>query len=463
MIIQCQACNTKFKVGDEKIKPPGIKVRCSKCGEVFFYEFSLEDENNEVNSSLLEQSSAIDSSLIDESSEVTNEITDKPEESVLQTGVTDQNEITDQKDSVPDEIDNTDHSDDTFSNIEVESIETVTQSDNEDDEMTQLSKEIMAAQIGTDISHDADVGNVNEAVNDIENDIPDELTQLVSEPKEPIMEVIDNTPPQNISEKSDLNPHPEPTGDRVNEGSDYRTTNLVVDQEALEQTYTKGTVASGQDASAYNIKSTSSSRSRRYPRKSRGGGFFKSLFKLLLTIVFLGALFFSSMFVLNEMKIYTNDYYTKLSPIVDRLIGENKKLALKNVKVIDKNGKWFNSKYGQVFVVSGDIINRSNEPINFVKLKVNYSSEGSKIFSQDIYAGNTLSNWEIKNRPFNTIQNKLLREKGDIIYEDINNLDGLNFDIQPGEEVPFYSVFPAQDKILGLKFRVEVLGYESQK
>ena len=114
-------------------------------------------------------------------------------------------------------------------------------------------------------------------------------------------------------------------------------------------------------------------------------------------------------------------------------------------------------------MVSGEIINKSEEPINFVKLKVNYSSEGNRIFSQEIYAGNTLSNWELKNKPFNTIQNKLLRKKGDILYEDVNNLDGLNFDIQPGEEVPFYSVFPAQDKILGLKYRVEVLDYESQK
>ena len=45
MIIQCEACKTKFRVGDDKVKPPGIKVRCSKCGEVFFFEYSLHEDN----------------------------------------------------------------------------------------------------------------------------------------------------------------------------------------------------------------------------------------------------------------------------------------------------------------------------------------------------------------------------------------------------------------------------------
>jgi predicted Zn finger-like uncharacterized protein len=35
MIIQCEACQTRFRLADEKVKPGGIKVRCSKCKEVF--------------------------------------------------------------------------------------------------------------------------------------------------------------------------------------------------------------------------------------------------------------------------------------------------------------------------------------------------------------------------------------------------------------------------------------------
>lgn len=35
MIIQCDACQTRFKLPDEKLKPEGVKVRCTKCETVF--------------------------------------------------------------------------------------------------------------------------------------------------------------------------------------------------------------------------------------------------------------------------------------------------------------------------------------------------------------------------------------------------------------------------------------------
>ena len=122
----------------------------------------------------------------------------------------------------------------------------------------------------------------------------------------------------------------------------------MVDQDALEQTYTKGTVASAQDAEAYHIKSSATSRARRYPRRSKSGGFFKSFFKFALTVILLGALFFSSMYDLNETKIYPNNYYSKFSVITGNILGEGRNVDLGKVKVIDLNGKWFNSKYGQV-------------------------------------------------------------------------------------------------------------------
>jgi len=35
MIIQCDACQTRFKLPDEKLKPEGVKVRCTKCETIF--------------------------------------------------------------------------------------------------------------------------------------------------------------------------------------------------------------------------------------------------------------------------------------------------------------------------------------------------------------------------------------------------------------------------------------------
>ncbi len=36
MIIQCEQCSTKFKLDDSKVKPEGVKVKCKKCGNIFF-------------------------------------------------------------------------------------------------------------------------------------------------------------------------------------------------------------------------------------------------------------------------------------------------------------------------------------------------------------------------------------------------------------------------------------------
>ena len=44
MIIQCINCDVKYNIDESKIKPPGKKVKCSKCGELFFVEKSPEAE-----------------------------------------------------------------------------------------------------------------------------------------------------------------------------------------------------------------------------------------------------------------------------------------------------------------------------------------------------------------------------------------------------------------------------------
>ena len=35
MVIECSQCHTRFRLAEEKVKPGGTKVRCSKCKTVF--------------------------------------------------------------------------------------------------------------------------------------------------------------------------------------------------------------------------------------------------------------------------------------------------------------------------------------------------------------------------------------------------------------------------------------------
>lgn len=46
MILQCDQCNTKFKLDDSKIKDGGVKVRCSKCKHVFLVTKDSQDETD---------------------------------------------------------------------------------------------------------------------------------------------------------------------------------------------------------------------------------------------------------------------------------------------------------------------------------------------------------------------------------------------------------------------------------
>jgi predicted Zn finger-like uncharacterized protein len=35
MIVKCESCQSRFKIGDEKVTERGVKVRCTKCGSIF--------------------------------------------------------------------------------------------------------------------------------------------------------------------------------------------------------------------------------------------------------------------------------------------------------------------------------------------------------------------------------------------------------------------------------------------
>ena len=38
MIVQCPHCETKYNVPEERLKPGGTRMRCSRCGNVFTAE-----------------------------------------------------------------------------------------------------------------------------------------------------------------------------------------------------------------------------------------------------------------------------------------------------------------------------------------------------------------------------------------------------------------------------------------
>jgi predicted Zn finger-like uncharacterized protein len=52
MILQCDQCHTKFRLDDSKLKPGGVKVRCSKCRHVFLAGAETKAEESEFDAIL---------------------------------------------------------------------------------------------------------------------------------------------------------------------------------------------------------------------------------------------------------------------------------------------------------------------------------------------------------------------------------------------------------------------------
>ncbi|RMF18640.1 MAG: hypothetical protein D6761_02150 [Candidatus Dadabacteria bacterium] len=104
-----------------------------------------------------------------------------------------------------------------------------------------------------------------------------------------------------------------------------------------------------------------------------------------------------------------------------------------------------------VLVVSGTLRNDDQQPHSFVMLRVDLVAEksGEKVTSATVYAGNDLSQLQLRNFPADEMKRLLAVEMG----EDLRN-----FNIAPGATVPFMAVFiPAPADYLDLEPRIVVL------
>lgn len=459
MIIQCEACKTKFRVGDDKVKPPGIKVRCSKCGEVFFFEYSLHEDPVDpvIEEPVVQDEAPSPSPFAEEPEQVAQQDSPLPETEPE----TQQAEAVNSEDNEPSEPPGDISFETPPDTSEFDSNEFQIKSN---DEGLETDKpEISGLDINTDKSADDFEETSESSFFNLEIDHLDDMAEEQGVTKS------DDQPDEF---KSPLDPEPENDQENLPQErpqqekpqNEFQAPSLSLDQEVLEQTYTKGTVASSSEVQQPSYSSEKKSRTvRRYPKgRKSGGGFFRKFFMWVFSLILIAALSLLSMFLLNETKIYPNDYFARFNSVAGKYYGGFSKEDLKkSIRIKGDTGSWVSSKYGQVYVVSGEVVNTLNTPVNYLKLRVYYISDGTNIFIQELFAGNTLSKREIKNSSFNTLQAKLNRKNGDISYDDADNLDGLNFDIQPGEVIPFYSVFPAKEKILGLKYRVEVVEYDS--
>jgi len=187
------------------------------------------------------------------------------------------------------------------------------------------------------------------------------------------------------------------------------------------------------------------------------------LIKVSAVLVLIVILLEGLSFLFNKYDMYPDNFYDRIKLRTVDLIDDYTPLSIRKVKITDQTGRWISSRYGQIYLASGQVRNNSGDLISFIKLKVTYTLEDLAIYSQEVWAGNSLSDWEIRNKSWDKIKARMFNKDGQISFgEKHADITGMNINISPDEEVSFVSVFrpPDGDKILGLKFKVEIIGYE---
>jgi predicted Zn finger-like uncharacterized protein len=114
------------------------------------------------------------------------------------------------------------------------------------------------------------------------------------------------------------------------------------------------------------------------------------------------------------------------------------------VTISDATQAYFlqNGQGGQIFVVEGDVVNESKQPISFILLEGKlYTKENKVGMVQRCFAGNVMSRDDLKKLGIAEIQNRMMNREGK---------DLMNVHVPPLKHVPFQLVFhdlPALDSL----------------
>ncbi len=442
MIIQCERCNRKFKIDDSLIKPPGSRVRCSKCGNTFFVEKKKDVESksppeteqgvgNEFE--YRDNLSGIDGEKIKafESKSYSLELEEAKER------LDDSSLLSPLQTKEPE----TDISKGPTDAINWEKFVSITKSKAEEGKFN------IGVEKDPEVERKGDQSGFNWSKLSL-NDEPEEsfaeTPQLFDEPQEE----------EHIS-SGDYEPVKE---DIPNIEFSSATIELTVDREKLL------TSPQGTRSSSHRYKPQHNPHAFTEEALPRKKGFIGSAIKKLIyaafTVLILAVIIGAGMIILANQGLIPKEKVSKVSDILSGLPIKLIEDPGKDLIVSDLSGKWLSTRNGLVYVVSGNITNQSKNIVNYVRVKTEFASGGKSLFERVVYAGNTFSEDELKILPLDQIWQRLSRKNGDIDFNNPNKLAGLNYGIEPGESVPFFAIFPSESQILGLKYQVEVEGFD---
>jgi len=434
MVIECENCKRKFRLDDSRIQPPGSSVRCSKCGHIFFVskaeDFSDESKLEPSQETLLFED--LKEEIVTE--EKSNDYLEIEEP--LSGGSSD---ITQAEMSIRKETDETDS-------------DIVDLPTEHDENLEEFIEKNIAEDNKADIQSEKLQGLEEQETNfDLEQTDSKQETKDSIQSAPELFEAGDNEESSIVSNElyTEINLEEESSQEIETASLDNipnKDMNIVtnIGEEEFDQPYNE----------------MSESTSRTHIPKS-GAGFFAKIIYTFITIAALFVIFIASLVILINAEILPKGTLSNLTALVESIIPiELNNTETDKVIITEHSGRWMNTVNGQVYIVSGFITNESQVPVHYVKLKSKYIAAEKIQFEDIFYAGNTFTDNELKVSPIENILSKLKQKNGDIDVNNSRKLAGLNYNIQPGESIPFFTVFPADGRILGLKYNLQIIGYK---
>jgi len=434
MIIECENCKRKFRLDDSRIQPPGSSVRCSKCGHIFFVskaeDFSDESKLEPSQETLLFED--LKEEIVTE--EKSNDYLEIEEP--LSGGSSD---ITQAEMSIRKETDETDS-------------DIVDLPTEHDENLEEFIEKNIAEDNKADIQSEKLQGLEEQETNfDLEQTDSKQETKDSIQSTPELFEAGDN-------EESSIVSNELYTEINLEEESSQEIATASLDNIPNEDMNIVTNIGEEEFDQPYNEMSESTSRTH-IPKS--GAGFVAKIIYTFITIAALFVIFIASLVILINAEILPKGTLSNLTALVESIIPiELNNTETDKVIITEHSGRWMNTVNGQVYIVSGFITNESQVPVHYVKLKSKYIAAEKIQFEDIFYAGNTFTDNELKVSPIENILSKLKQKNGDIDVNNSRKLAGLNYNIQPGESIPFFTVFPADGRILGLKYNLQIIGYK---
>jgi predicted Zn finger-like uncharacterized protein len=434
MVIECENCKRKFRLDDSRIQPPGSSVRCSKCGHIFFVskaeDFSDESKLEPSQETLLFED--LKEEIVTE--EKSNDYLEIEEP--LSGGSSD---ITQAEMSIRKETDETDS-------------DIVDLPTEHDENLEEFIEKNIAEDNKADIQSEKLQGLEEQETNfDLEQTDSKQETKDSIQSTPELFEAGDN-------EESNIVSNELYTETNLEEENSQEIATASLDNIPNEDMNIVTNIGEEEFDQPYNEMSESTSRTH-IPKS--GAGFVAKIIYTFITIAALFVIFIASLVILINAEILPKGTLSNLTALVESIIPiELYNTETDKVIITEHSGRWMNTVNGQVYIVSGFITNESQVPVHYVKLKSKYIAAEKIQFEDIFYAGNTFTDNELKVSPIENILSKLKQKNGDIDVNNSRKLAGLNYNIQPGESIPFFTVFPADGRILGLKYNLQIIGYK---